>query len=117
MDTPNNAFTQGIEDGGLRDSNEVKILICYLLSNMNTPISRIQMNEAFSSYGLVNYFEFAKALSELELVGRIVKTDSRDGDDYFAITKSGRQIVNTLERSLPLAVREKALKAAQDLLL
>ncbi len=116
MDTEDKAFTQGIEDGGLRDSNEVKILICYLLSKTNTQISRIHMNEAFSSYGLVNYFEFAKALSELELVGRILKTESRDGDDYYVITKTGRHIVDTLENSLPLSVREKALSAAEEIL-
>ena len=34
------AFTGGVEPGGLRTKNQIRILICYLLSSVDAPLSR-----------------------------------------------------------------------------
>ena len=35
------AFTGGIEPGGLRSKDEIRILICYLLTSVSAPLSRL----------------------------------------------------------------------------
>ena len=39
------SFSEGIELGGLRTKNEIKILIGYLLSRLDTPLTREQLDE------------------------------------------------------------------------
>ena len=97
-----------VELGGLRDKTEVKILICYLLSNVEMPLSFENMNEIMQRDGLVNYFEFSQAMHELLLSGHIDLLD----DNLYKITPHGRKNGQLLYRSLPLSVKEKAIKAS-----
>ena len=39
MDLEYDAFDEGIEPGGLRSRNEIKVLVCYLLKSIEQPIS------------------------------------------------------------------------------
>ena len=79
-----NAFVGGIQPGGLTNDFEVKILICFLLDSLkkNSPgaalsdgeqpgLSFDELNEIFQETGLVNYFEFAESMSELEKLSLI----------------------------------------------
>ena len=59
------AFTAGVEPGGLNSTNEIKILCCYLISEMQRPVPHDLLVEALTVSGLVNYFEVASAISEL----------------------------------------------------
>ena len=97
-----------VEPGGLRDKTEVKILICYLLSNVDMPLSFENINEIMQRDGLVNYFEFTQAMHELLMSGHIDLLD----DELYKITPHGRKNGQLLYRSLPLSVKEKAIKAA-----
>lgn len=108
------AMDAGIEPGGLRDINEVKILLCYLLKNAGKPLTLDSLNEILQKDGLVNYFEFAQSLHELALSGH-VDLAQQDGAEYYSITKLGEATAATFERRLPLSVREKAVKAAVQL--
>jgi len=109
------AMDAGIEPGGLRDINEVKILLCYLLKNSGKPLTFDSLNEILQKDGLVNYFEFGQSLHELTLSGH-VDCSEQDDTEYYSITKLGVVTAATFERRLPLAVREKAIKAAVRLL-
>jgi hypothetical protein len=109
------AIDAGIEPGGLRDNNEVKILICYLLNNSGKPLTFDNLNEILQNDGLVNYFEFGKCLSEL-LQGALLEKQTHGGADYYTVTELGKRTAATFERRLPLSVREKAVKAAVRLL-
>ena len=42
------SFSEGVELGGLRTKNEIKILIGYLLSRLDTPLKREQLDEIIS---------------------------------------------------------------------
>ena len=112
---PYKALDAGIEPGGLRDVNEIKILICYLLKNSGRPLTFDDLNEIVQQDGLVNYFEFANSLNELLLSGHIDLAES-GGAEYYRVTRLGEATAATFERRLPLAVREKAVKAAVRLL-
>ncbi|MBP3938036.1 MAG: DUF4364 family protein [Clostridia bacterium] len=104
------AFTEGIEPGGLRNRNEIKTLICYLVSHLDTPITKGQLNDIICEEGLANYFELNQALSEVIDNGNI---SIKKGDDpELYITEIGKQNTQTLEKDLPYTVRETALNAA-----
>ncbi len=105
------AFNEGIEPGGLRNRDEIKVLICYLLNTLERPISREHIGNIMQEQCIANYFEAMDAVSELLSNGNI-KGDFVDEKEYLEITDLGRQAVNLVERDLPKTVREKAVKSA-----
>lgn len=104
------AFTEGVEPGGLRNRNEIKTLICYLVSHLDTPITKAQLNDIICEEGLANYFELNQALSEVVDNGNITVSHSEDPELF--ITDIGKHNTVTLEKDLPYTVRENALNAA-----
>jgi len=113
-----NAFTGGVEPGGLTYDFEIKIFICFLLHRIGEPMSFDQMNEVIFQNGVANYFEFADAVGELENTGHIrLLPEDRNGRRQYTITPLGVQTSETFHRDIPLTIREKALAAAQEVLL
>ena len=124
-----NAFVGGIQPGGLTNDFEVKILICFLLDSLkkNSPgaalsdgeqpgLSFDELNEIFQETGLVNYFEFAESMSELEKTVHIRRQMTPDGEkEIFVITEVGSITAQTFQKTLPLTVREKTLETARHL--
>ena len=43
------AFTEGVGLGGIRTKNEIRVLLCYLLSGISTEISKSGLNEVLQS--------------------------------------------------------------------
>lgn len=111
------AFSAGIEPGGLTLGHEIKILLCFLLQNISQKLTLSQINEALLKRGLVNYFELADAMSELLDSGHITicHTNAND-EECYAITELGLRTSIEFSDSLPLTVREKALSSAQNML-
>ena len=70
-----NAFTAGVEPGGLTHGYEIKILVCYLLGQIGTGMTFTQISDALLHRGLVNYFELANALSDLTESGHLTCED------------------------------------------
>ncbi len=103
-------FTEGVEPGGLRNRNEIKTLICYLVAHLDTPITKGQLNTIICEEGLANYFELNQALSEVIENGNVSITEGEDPE--LLITSIGKQNSQTLESDLPYSVRESALNAA-----
>ena len=114
-----NAFTAGVEPGGLTHGYEIKILVCYLLGQIGAGMTFTQISDALLHRGLVNYFELANALSDLTESGHLVCEDcaGRQEDTSYHLTDLGRQTANTFSGTLPAAVREKAVKSARHQLL
>lgn len=102
----NNAFTAGVKPGGLTTSTEIRILLCYLLSRVNTPLTRQEIENALIGQELVNYFELADALGSLCEKGHLVCQNDR-----YAISESGRALAGALESDLPRTVRDAAVGA------
>ena len=78
------AFSAGVEPGGLRSTREIGILICYMLDQFGKPISREDLIDSIQENGIANYFEVSSAVSELIRLGNL----SSDGNEV-AITKNG----------------------------
>lgn len=108
----NDAFTAGVDLGGLVNKNEIKILICYILNSVNAPLSGNTIVEILQTKALANYFETTDAISSLERGGHIIKGEN----NIFTISKTGTEIAYNLDRSLPTSVKEKALQAALAML-
>lgn len=103
------AFTAGVKPGGLTDGVQIRILLCYLIKN-GGPLSRDTLQGALLQEQLVNYFEFANALGEVERQQLV----QRDGDLY-SITEKGVTVADTLALDLPRTVRESAVRAIMQI--
>ena len=99
------AFTGGVKPGGLTSNTEIRILICYLIKTAG-PVTRDAMQGALLQEELVNYFEFADALCELENQGLATQTPAG-----YIITPKGAIVADTLSDDLPRSVRESAILA------
>lgn len=108
------AFTGGIEPGGLRTKNEIRILICYLLTSIETPLAKEDLIGIISENGLANYFEITDAIAEMAEKGIIVI--SGKNSELCSATDTARMISKQLDSELPSTVRRKALCAAINLL-
>ena len=71
-------FAGGIEFGGLRSILDIKILICYILDSVKTPMARNQICDVLQKTGLANYFDINSALDEL-LENKAVKEEEYVG--------------------------------------
>ena len=112
-----NAFTQGIRPGGLTDSYEVTVLVCYILDQTRQPLTEGQLQEAVLKDGLANYFEFAQAFGHLQQEGHIIKTKGADGQELFRLSEKGALAARVFYDSLPASVRQMAVEAVRIALL
>lgn len=107
-------FTAGVAPGGLTDKNDIKLLICYVLSGIDNSLSKDDIISILKDNNLANYFEASDAFSDLISKGLIYIEN--DNDKLYTVTKEGKMIAKQLDISLPISVREKALKAALNIL-
>ncbi len=108
------AFAAGINPGGLRTKTEIRILICYLLSSVQEPLSKEALTAILTENGLANYFETAEALGDLAEKG--ILTVGKGQPRMYSAGGSARMIAGQLETELPPTVRRRALCAAVSLL-
>ena len=105
------AFDAGIELGGLRNRDDIRLLICYLLKSIDAPMTRQMLNDAMQEDGLANFFEVGQAIEELLKTGNIT-ADILDDEEVISVTPRGREAAELLQTSLPRTVREKAVNSA-----
>ncbi len=104
------AFTEGVGIGGLRTKKDIKVMLCYVLSVLDAPISKKALNEALLSTELVNFFEVNEALSVLCANDMITETKEED-DFYYGLSEKGASIASKLETDVPLYIRDKVVNA------
>ena len=105
------ALTQDVGIGGVRTRLGIRVLLCYILKNVGSEISRTAFGEILRSSELVNFFEINPALDWL-YENRLVSRTEKDDDDYFTITDEGISVAEKLQTEIPLTAREKALAVA-----
>lgn len=105
------AFTGGIEDGGLRSSSTITILVCYILANCNEKITAKNMVDALVDGKIVNYFEISNAISKMIKKGHFAE----DEEGYLTISEDCRFAVDIVEKDLPLTIREKSIALVRKL--
>ena len=105
------AFDAGIELGGLRNRDDIRLLVCYLLKSVDAPMTRQMLNDAMQEDGLANFFEVGQAIEELLKAGNIT-ADVLQDEEVISVTEKGREAAELLQTSLPRTVREKAVNSA-----
>ena len=105
----NDAFTAGVRPGGLTNSTEIRLLLCYLVKNAG-PITRTEIENALMEEALVNYFEIGSCLDDIARQ-QLVTTDG----DRYTITDKGRKVAQELAYDLPRTVRESAIRAVMQI--
>ncbi len=110
MSNEYDAFTEGVGIGGLRTRKDIKVMLCYVLSVLDAPISKTGLNSALLSTELVNFFEVNEALSGLCANGVIIE-DKREDDSYFSLSEKGLSFASKLEYDVPAYIRDKVVKA------
>ena len=81
----NDAFTAGVRPGGLTNSTEIRLLLCYLVKNAG-PITRTEIENALMEEALVNYFEIGSCLDDITRQSLVTLQNDR-----YAITEKGRK--------------------------
>ena len=105
-------FAAGVEPGGLKTAQEIKILLCYMLSTVNCPMMRDDLTDIIVGAGMANYFDTEDAIEELLRLQHLIEGDGR----LVATTATGKQIGETLYMRVPYTLRERSVKAALQLL-
>lgn len=106
------AFSQGVEPGGLRSKTQIKLLINYVVANIKEPVSASIIIEALQLHGLANYFEVTQAIDDLIENGNLSETDG-----MLYITPKGVVSIDELSEELPNSVKETALADTMKLIL
>lgn len=101
------AFTAGVKPGGLTTTTQIRILLCYVIRTVAHPLSRAELEQAMLEKELVNYFELADCLSDLEQQELVTVENDR-----YHITEKGRSVADLLLTDLPRSIREQAVQAA-----
>ena len=108
------AFSTGVETGGLYHTDEIKTLICYLLRKVDHPLSSELIRQTLVSQGLANYFDVSESVSELLRAGNITADFGEDAQEQLHLTPIGEDASMELLRDIPKSVREKALSAVLE---
>ncbi len=105
------ALTAGVAPGGLNNFQQIKLLICYILRAVKSPVGTELLPEILQYEQLANYFEVSQAVDELTQDENINQIDG-----FISLTEKGENAVNELDFILPLTVKEKATRAAVAML-
>ena len=106
----------------LRNNNEIKIFILFLMDRMGYPLDYETIGAIVVQDGVVRYFDFAQCFGELLEAGHVceVKGTSEqltlDADPeparLYAVTDSGRQVARVLGENLMASVRDQGIRSA-----
>ncbi len=105
------AFTAGVEDGGIRSSSTIAIIVCYIVCNIEENITAKNIVDALVEGKLANYFEVTNAISKMIKKGNITE----DENGCLGATPKCRFSVEIVENDLPLSVREKSVELVRKL--
>ncbi len=106
-----NSFNVGIEKGGLRSINDIKMLISYVLSSIGEPMPKSDLIRSIIEDGLANYFDVTEALASLIKGNKVTERDI-GGESCCEMSPEESLLAAEIETSVPFSVREKALNTA-----
>ncbi len=110
----NNASSAGVNNGGLFNTADIKILICYILSSIDEPVPVNMLANVLHFEGVANGFEVSDAVMSLANSGHIKQFSTED--DTYVITESGKAVSQTLKTSLSITVKDRALNVVLKML-
>ncbi len=109
------ALIAGVEPGGLNNTQQIRLLVCYVLRSIKTTIGRAILPEILQYEGLANLFEVIKAIDDL-IEENNVEIVIENGEEMLSLTQKGSKAIKELEFMLPFTVKKKAVRAAVAML-
>ena len=106
MDFKLDAFPVDDTVGGIRSTEKIRIIICYILKNVDTPLTRDNIQSALYDNGIANYFEISQAIDNLIDVGAVELSDN-----CLVLNQKGEKIARDLNDELSLYIKNKAVRA------
>lgn len=106
---------KGVNAVRLKEKNDIKIFILYLLKNIGYPLDFTNVNDIMVQDEFVNYFDFAECFAEL-IDAKNIEEFNDGGVTLYRITDQGISVAESLESELYQLIREKSLKSALRLL-
>ncbi|MCH5182812.1 MAG: DUF4364 family protein [Oscillospiraceae bacterium] len=92
---------------------QAKIFILYILGNIDEPVEFSTVNDMILQDGLVGYFDFAPAFSELLEQGQLaLAARTPEGEPLYTITPQGRAVLETYEQELLSDDKDRAIRHA-----
>lgn len=95
----------------IRDDNDIKVLILYLLKNLEIPLDFDTLCEVIFTIDFVRHFDFTDQFADLLDRGLINEITVEDKRKYIISTK-GKIALEGMEDTLLNLVKQKALTAA-----
>lgn len=108
MDFKLDAFPVDDNISGIRSTEKIRIIICYILKNVDSPLTRDNIQSALYDNGIANYFEISQAIDNLLDVGAV-----EISEDVLILNSKGEQIARDLNDELSLFIKNKAVRAAK----
>lgn len=105
------AYTYGIEPGGLRSKSDINAIICYAVAKSKVKLTIKNICDTMVEGGIANYFEVMDAFSRL-LKNEIITEDEKG---FLIPSHHCEQLLEIVERDLPLTIREKSINIATRL--
>ncbi len=105
------AYTYGIEPGGLRSKGDINTVICYAVAKSKVKLTQKIISDAMAEGGIANYFEVADAFSRL-FRDKII---TEDENGCLSASLQCEKLIEMVEKDLPLSIREKSIKIAMRL--
>lgn len=92
--------------GDKEELAESKVLILYILSKVNKPVTNSELLELIQSIEEMNYFYFQQFISDLK-ENRYLLEYEQEKKKFYAITISGRETVKLTIDMLPGSIKDK----------
>ena len=96
--------------GFIHDILDVKILILYVMSLVEEPVSAQTIYELCYQDECLSYFDVQEAIPQLVRLGHMVE----ESFDRYAITDKGRETVDITQDSVAFPVKERAKQAVES---
>ncbi len=110
------ALIAGVEPGGLNNTQQIRLLVCYILRSIKTTIGRSMLPEILQYEGLANLFEVINAIDRMIEEKNVEIVLDEDGQEMLSLTEKGNKAAKELEFMLPYTVKKKAVRAAVAML-
>ncbi len=97
----------------LSNLTENKLILLFILDNIEFPITNVQITEIIMQDGLMNYFFLQQYLSDLVNTNHI-KNYTKDDKQFYKITKKGEETLTFFENRISITAKESVLKTIES---
>lgn len=99
----------------LEEKYVIRVLICYLLHKIDSPLNENQLVEIITGDEMVNYFDLMTALDGIDKKG-LCNISTDNGIHIYEVTETGRQLADEFRKHVPKSIRERVVMLGRDII-